>query len=98
MKNAVQNYENACEDIVKEFLSIYLVDLEEDYTLEDIDWWWIADGVGEVMYVDDYFFGIHDMVTALRLDIPKEIFFAWYEKSIEEEKSINLSSYYRMQK
>lgn len=96
MTPAILNYESSCSDVVHEFLTCYFVNVEEGYTLEEIEWYWVADEVGGIIFVDDYFCDMYTILTALRLEVPREIFFAWYDETVEKEKNINLSSYYRM--
>lgn len=78
---AIQYYESCCLQILDAFLYKYFVD--EDTNLGDIDYSWVGDKIGDVLNVGDYWLDMENMVDALRLNIPKEVFFAWYENYME---------------
>lgn len=94
----VSRYDDSCDEIRISFIYCYYCDEEEKP--EDATYYWVADRVGEVTSIGDDFWNMQDMVTALRLQIPRSIVHAWYSHSmdcaIENKTCANLENYYRM--
>jgi len=88
-KQVVKQYETACENVRKTFTATYFHDCEP----ENDDYHWVTDTVGDVCLIFDYYVSMSDMVTALRLEVPEDVFFAWYEQAITDDKPINLNSW-----
>lgn len=94
-KNLVKNYETACQNIAKEFIKTYYVD--KDIPFSDVDWSWIGDEIGGIIGINDEFWCVDNMKTALELGADKEKLFKWYYDSVEaydkKEAFPNLSNY-----
>ena len=86
-------YYQGCETIKEEFIQKYYV--SKDIPREDVDDYWIADDIGGVLSINDYFHSMNDMVGALKLNCPKKRFFEWYDYSLENygKEPMNLKSY-----
>jgi len=67
------------------------------YFGRDAESYWIADDIGGVLYVNDYFFNLSDIFAFLRYRYSKNKMFEYYEyqmKCIEDKKiPINIKSY-----
>jgi len=68
-------------------------DFFDDETGEYYDYEWVADEVGGILCVSDYFFGFDDIRYDIDNAIQKDTFFAWYEYCVENEKKVNYKSY-----
>lgn len=77
IQNALTHYEDACEDIADKFMEKYYVEGSE-YP----EHYWVGDEVGGVLSVNDEFWPLGDMVTALRLKVLPSKLFAWYYESL----------------
>lgn len=93
--NRIQQYENVCEGLVKEFMRIYY----PDYTQED-DYYWIGGEVGGVCGIGDEYWTIDNFVDALRYKPTHEQLFNWYydEHLKEGGQSYNLKNYTKLKK
>lgn len=88
-RNGLKKYEKFCNEIVEDFIAKYLE--------KDLDYYWIGDEVGDVIACGDYYFSFTDILTALRLEYPVEIFFQWNEESqelFEADKEIPTLQHY----
>lgn len=95
-KKLLKRYEETCMLLVSRFLTIYFSD--ED----DVDAYAVGGELDGVYEISDYYISFSDMVTCLKLNIPEETFFAWYDHSLEchaEGKTYaNVENYYLMTK
>ena len=87
----IQEYEKVCEDVAREFLERYFPEsvYEEEY--------WVADEIGGMFCVGDYYFGIPRMTEALRYEATSKQLFDYYEAEIElgmKEKSPSVNFFY----
>jgi len=99
-QQAIQYYEAGCLQILDAFLHKYFVD--EETTLDDISCDWVRDKIGDVLNIGDYWLDMENMVDALRLNVPVDTFFAWYDQWMESEHKkgelrYNLEHYNRLQ-
>lgn len=102
MNTALVNYEIACEKVAKEFVKKYFVDeyegSEPEVTIDDIDFSWVGDRVGEILVVqDEYFFNLSDIVYSLRRKVSPDLLFEWYDEMIadgvDDKPILNLENY-----
>jgi hypothetical protein len=86
-------YERACNALLDDFINIYFVD--DDFLKEDIEYNWIADEVGTIALINDYFISMDTIYQALDLKMEKDDFFDWYDQwvDIENNKRINLKNW-----
>jgi len=69
---ALSAYENACNAMAMVFLKRFF-----DYG--NGDFYWVADEIGGVLCVNDYFFNMDLIVEAMRLKPSEEMFFNFYD-------------------
>lgn len=50
---------------------------------ENVEYYWIADDVGGVLAVADYFFNLNDIVEFLRYHYSKDMMFKYYDYALE---------------
>lgn len=84
-----RNYEKACDDYIKAFCNAY--NLRNDT-------FWVADEVGGILSIGDYYFNFSDIKTAVDKQASDEELFAWYDYHIltgydSGLKEINLTSW-----
>lgn len=94
MNKNLANWYEATQDLVEDFIATYFVD--EDTPRGDLEVYWIADEVGGVLVIGDYFFDMYAITTAIRISCPIEKLFEWYDHTVEHENNINLDHYLRM--
>ena len=91
MNKTLKQYFRACEEVRKTFLKTYYAECPE--YLDDSSW--VADDIGGVLIVGDEFWGISDMVTALKFEAKEDDLFAWYHNSIDA--GLRRESYYSLE-
>jgi hypothetical protein len=98
-KKALGNYYAACESILVKFTMQYYCDKETKLTDVYIDW--VGDQIGGVASINDEFWSMDDMVTALELDYPNKKLFEWYWYSVDERMEnrspINMRNYLKLE-
>lgn len=100
-EHILKRYDLACNSVLFKFVEKYFCD--DDVELEDVDIHAIGGEIDGMYDINSYYcILLRDMVTCLRLKIPKIIFFAWYDHSLEcamkEKTYANLENYYLMTK
>jgi hypothetical protein len=68
-------YEKACNNIAKKFIKRYFGN--------NVDWEWIAEDIGGIIQVADYFFNPDRMITALRYKATEKQLFDYYDMQLE---------------
>lgn len=58
----------------------------EKYFGKDSDQWWVADEIGGVYFINDYFFNLLEMVEFLRYKYTRKMMFDYYEYKLEFEQ------------
>jgi len=69
-------------DIIHTKLTIMAIDFVWKYFWREAEWWFIWDNPGEipmVVYVNDLFFNIDTMYTALYYDVKYDDLMEWYD-------------------
>jgi len=96
---ALGEYRAACEEIARVFVDTY----HNTYPGFTDESRWIADDVGGVLEIGDYFWNMEDMVTALEMECKEKILFQWYDESLEhylkagqKEGFINLENFIKL--
>lgn len=91
-KEAVKQYESACWDVALAFMAKYYKGVECDY-------WWVANEVGECLHVNDSYWNMDVMHTALKINAPVGKLFDWYEHSTDPNADkINLIHFCKRKK
>jgi hypothetical protein len=84
----LKEWERATENLKEYFISKYFTETEA---------WWVSDEIGGVLYVNDHFFNLEDIVDYIRYNYSKDKMFENYEykmKCIEEKViPINIKNY-----
>ncbi len=55
--------------------------------------YWIADRVGGICQISEYYFNFEDIRIDLELKQPKDFIIDWYDANLENEEYINYTSY-----
>lgn len=95
-REAVNIYESGCMTVVRKFLEIYFQEEDEDLP----EYFWVGDKIGDVLNIGDYWLDMENIVDALRLRVPVNTFFAWYDQwtnPSEKAPRYNLEHYTRLQ-
>lgn len=87
--NLKQNYENACNAYLKAFCEKYEFDYDPDM--------WVANEVGGIVCIADYYFDLHDIAYCIDNDVSYTALISWYDYSLDAGTygfdSINLKSW-----
>lgn len=94
MNKNLTKWHKATQDLVEDFIVTYFVD--EEISREELEVYWVADEIGGVLVVGDYFFDMYAITTAIRVSCPTEKLFEWYNYTIDHENNISLDYYSRM--
>jgi len=89
-KAILKNWEKETQKIADYFLKKYF----KGY---DPEWWWVADLVGEILFVNDYFFNLERIVEAIRFDASEKDLFDFYELELDciiKGKQVDTNFYY----
>ena len=81
-ENLLSAYYRLCNKITIYFIENYFGNTY------DVDWYWIADDIGGVINVGDYFFNFSDIVELLEVNPPKKRLFEWYDYDLEKSTEI----------
>lgn len=71
----LKSWEYATKNLAEYFSARYFGNGAEMY--------WVADDIAGVLFINDYFFNLSDMVDFIRYDYSKEKMFEYYEYSLE---------------
>jgi hypothetical protein len=85
----LNNWEKKTNDLCNFFI--------EKYFGKDADTYWIAEEVGSVLYVNDHFFNLNNIIDFLKYKYSKNKMFEWYDYQMDcaykEESPINIKNY-----
>ena len=86
-----------------DFWEMVTQSLVEAFTLKyfgkDVESWWVADEVGGVLFINDYFFNLRDITDYIRYYYPKEKMFEYYDYALKcaergkSNPSINIKNF-----
>lgn len=93
-KPNIQDY-NA---IVGHYMAYFIqkqFDLEEN---QDVDYYWVADMIGTIVSVNDFFLNFDDIRYDIDSEQPKGLIFEWYDYMMEQHElnptsNINYTTY-----
>lgn len=74
-KDLIKDWEYATDSIAEEFARKYFG--------RDAELWWVADQVGGVLFINDYFFNIDRMVDSLKYKATRKQMFDYYDMELE---------------
>ena len=78
-KEILQNYENAINDLVDYFCWKYFRGVA-------LDTYWVADDVGGVYFINDYFFNVSDMVDFIKNNYTQNEMFDYYDYALKQHE------------
>ena len=73
--DALKQYEKACDNLAHFFAKKYFG--------RDYDMYWVAENIGDTVFINDYFFDVQDMYTYLKLKATSKQMFGHYDFIIE---------------
>lgn len=89
MKEKLKQWEAETQELVEAFADYYFGSERE--------LWWVSDEVGGVVFINDFWFSLSDIVDFVRFGYSKTDMFKYYDYAMEcaEEKSrpINIKTY-----
>ena len=77
LKTKLSDWENATSELAYAFINHYF---GKD---EDQDWYWVADNIGDVLFVNDRFFNVSDLVDFIKYNYSKSQMFGYYDYRLE---------------
>ena len=84
----LQQYYEACKELMGEFVRIYY----KESGIEDTEVWWVSNNIGTVACINDYYWNMEDMATAIKHNISEKVLFDWYDTT-NGGSNINLINY-----
>ena len=69
-RDNIDKYNRVTNEITEVWIKDYF-ELSED----EVEWWWVADRVGEIFFINDYWFNFSDILDCYKHDISKEKMF-----------------------
>lgn len=95
-KELFKNWEESTDEITQEFVRKYFG--------RDAEYFWIAEDVGGVLMVGDYYFNLDRIVEAIKYDATRSQLFDFYDMELEkayssqERLNINFRTYIKLSK
>jgi hypothetical protein len=91
----IENYEKAVVELSEFFVNKYFGINNEHY--------FVGDCVGDVMFINDYFFSLDDMVNFLRYKYSEKDVFDYYDYRLDidtkgKETAINIKNWKKLKK
>ena len=86
-----ENYVKACNDYLQAFCQ------KHDFDYPRACERWVADEVGEIAIVGDYFVSMRDIITDIEEDVPEEKFLQYYDWCLEDGHNWNYKTWLRNQ-
>ena len=85
-KQVINDWEIKTDIIAKTFILKYFgkADFEKGY----IDYWWVSDDCGGVMFINDYFFSLDDMIDFIKNNYSKKDMFDYYDLRLDFDSYI----------
>ena len=87
----IMRYEDDCNWIAREFTEKYF----DKESAGDVEEWWVGGTIGSVIYINDFYFSMEEMVLALSNKVSSKSLFLWYEQwtDCNNYNRINLKSW-----
>ncbi len=86
----IKNWEKSSQELAEYFVKKYFG------KLEDFDCYWVADEIGGVLVINDYFFNLSSMIDFIRYKYKEKQMFDYYHYSIEEDSPINIKNWIKL--
>jgi hypothetical protein len=84
------------EKITQELTDLFI----KKYFGKDAEWYWVADEIGGVLYVNDRFFNLSDIVDFLKCGYTPKQMFRYYDYRLENQEKgkpvINIKNYLKL--
>jgi hypothetical protein len=77
MNEILSRWEDVTNELIGSFIKRYFGKLEE------VEYYWIAEDVGGVLSVADYFFNLGDIVDFIKYHYSKDLMFEYYDYALE---------------
>jgi hypothetical protein len=77
LKYLLENWENHTDLLTEYFIEKYFG------KLEDVEYYWVADDVGGVLAVADYFFNLSDIIDFIKYHYSKDLMFEYYDYALD---------------
>jgi len=77
MNGFLKTWEDASDTLSWYFIKRYFGKIEE------VEYYWIAEDVGGVLAVNDYFFSIDDIVNFIKYHYSKDLMFEYYDYALD---------------
>lgn len=77
LKFLLQDWENQTDSLIEGFITRYFGKIEE------VEYYWIAEDVGGVLVVADYFFNLGDIVDFIKYNYSKDKMFEYYDYALD---------------
>ena len=88
------NWEKATNELAKYFIKRYFG--------KDTENWWVGSEIGDVIFINDFFFSIQDITQFIRRNYSEEDIFKFYdlrlEKQTKGETFININHWKKLKK
>lgn len=99
MKNKSKNiqqeirlWEKSTNEIAEQWIIDYF-ELSEEEVASGIDYYWIGDEFAKVFEFADYYIDFSNVLDCYKLNVSKEQFFDWYNKTVESNLELSLSDF-----
>lgn len=88
----IEEYKYDCNKIANLFCKKH-----DFYEIDDKDTYWIADKVGEILAVGDFYFDMKDIITDLNNEYEEDALLQWYDYCLEDKKpKYNYENWYKI--
>ena len=92
-KKLIKNYEIAVQALADKFA--------KKYYGKDYEMWWVGDEIGDVLFINEFYWNVDRIVEALKENPTEDQLFDFYNYEIEcsmngEEVGINFRSFLKM--
>ena len=89
----IKQWEKLTNKIAEQFLIKYF-DIQKEDIEEGIDWEWVNNSVGSIIYFADYYIDFSSVLECLNKDVDKDKYHEWYHWCLENHPQyISLQSF-----
>jgi len=94
----IKEWERSTENLAQYFIARYFGSANEVGNTSDN--YWVADAIGGVLYINDYFFNLSDIVDFIKYDYSKDKMFEYYEYTTDcmvgGDIKVNIKNYLKL--
>ena len=91
-KDLIKNWEEATQAIATRF--------RNKYFSKDAEIWWVGDEIGGVLYINDHFFSLDNILISLRENVSITNMFGYYsfdlDSAMDNKTRINYKTWLKM--